>query len=318
MKHVAFAFSGVALSFAALASCSLAACTSDEPSASSSSSSSGGSSSGKPAVDGGGLLPKIDGSVTTGPKECADDNKLVYVISEERTLYRFKPDTLAFTAVGLVRCDASGATPTSMAVDRSGTAWVRHSDGRIWKVSTETAACTATTYEQGQEGFSKFGMGFSVDGPSGSKETLFLSETLGKGLASLDVNSLTVKYIGPPGAPFVGTGAELTGTGDGHLYGFFTTSPAQIAEIDKATGKAQNPVELSNTYVGVAWAFSFYAGDFYVYTAGGGGGLPRAQTGSKITRYRPSDKSVTVLKEGVGFTIVGAGVSTCAPLAGPK
>jgi hypothetical protein len=296
----------------------LAACSSDDAPSSSSGSTSGGSSSGKPVGDAGGLLPSTDGSVGPGPKECADDNKLVYVISEERTLYRFKPDTLVFTPVGIVRCDASGATPTSMAVDRSGTAWVRHSDGRIWKVSTETAACTATKYESGQEGFSKFGMGFSVDGQSGSKETLFLSETLGKGLASLDVSSLTVKYIGPPGAPFVGTGAELTGTGDGHLYGFFTTSPAQIAELDKTTGKAMNPVELKNTFVGVAWAFSFYGGDFYVYTAAGGGGLPRAQTGSKITRYRPSDKSVTVLKEGVGFTIVGAGVSTCAPLVGPK
>ena len=35
-----------------------------------------------------------------------------------------------------------GATPNSMAVDRSGTAWVNYSDGRLFKVSTKDAKCT--------------------------------------------------------------------------------------------------------------------------------------------------------------------------------
>ena len=246
--------------------------------------------------------------------ECADRTKDPFVISEGYVLYSFHPTTLAFDEVGRIACNAGDAKPTSMAVDRRGTAWVRHSDGSIWKVSTRDLTCTATTYVTlgPSYDFYQFGMGFSTDGTSGSSESLFLSDSNGAGLARFDFPSMRVSPVGPYTGALAGKGAELTGTADGRLYGFFVTIPAQLAEISKANGAIISAKELTNLVAGDAWAFSFHGGDFWFYTHD----KPDGGTddgGSDVTRYRPSDATITLVKPKVGFKIVGAGVSTCAP-----
>jgi hypothetical protein len=252
-------------------------------------------------------------SVVKPQAACADDNKDVYVIAEDRSFYSFHPPTLAFKNKGILDCPTGGATPTSMAVDRNGIAWVRHSDDSVWRVSTETLACELTKYEpQPMGAFAKFGMGFATESNGGSSEVLYLSDSSGEGLAKLNTTTLALDYIGPYTGDLANTTSELTGTGDGKLYGFFVTQPAQIAEISKSSGAVLNPKVLTGVSAGSAWAFSFYGGDFYIYT-NNDGALPKDGGGSDITRYRPSDGSVTVLKTKIGFKIVGAGVSTCAP-----
>jgi hypothetical protein len=255
------------------------------------------------------------GTVPTGP-ECDDSNKDVFVIAEDRTFYSFHPPTLTFTNKGLLMCPTGGATPTSMAVDREGIAWVRHSDGSVWFVDTRTLKCTQSKFQPQTEAFTKFGMGFATETKGGSTEALYLSDSNGAGLAKLDLTTQAFEYIGPYTGDLAGTTSELTGNGDGKLYGFFVTQPAQIAEISKATGDIvpDSAHELTGVFAGTAWAFSFYGGDFYVYTNNDGGGLPMNAGGSDVTRYRPSDGSITVLKSKIGFKIVGAGVSTCAPV----
>ncbi len=268
--------------------------------------------------DGGGTFGAADGQ-TAGPAvQCAEATKDVFVISEERTLYAFHPPTLTFQAKGILQCPAGGATPTSMAIDRTGIAWVRYSDGSLWKVSTFDLTCEATAYAPQPESFVQFGMGFATETNGGSAESLYLSDSDGAGLAKLDTSTLSLRYLGPYTGDLAGSPAELTGTGDGKLYGFFVTSPAQIAEISKSTGSIITTKELPGVNAGTAWAFSFYAGDFYVYTNAGSGDLPLAQGGSDVTRFRPSDGSITVVKSKIGFKIVGAGVSTCAPFAPPR
>lgn len=301
----------------------LVACSALAPVACSSGGSDAGGSSGSSSSSGafggkdGGGQSFGDGGGGSG--ECSDSTKLIYVITDQSALVSFKPETATFTQIGLIGCPAGTATPTSMAVDRGGTAWVRYSDGSLNKVSTKTAACQATKFEVGQLGFLQFGMGYSTNGASGSAETLFLSDSLGgKGLATLDIGTLKLSQVGPFDGAVAGRSAELTGTGDGRLYGLFTTSPVQIGEIDKSNGHVISTAEVKDTFAGSAWAFSFYGGDFYVYTAPDPGGLPKDQRGSKVTRYRPSDKSVTVVNAALSFRIVGAGVSTCAPTTAPK
>ena len=251
------------------------------------------------------------------PPECTDDTKDIFVISEERVLYRFHPPTLAFTSIGILQCAAGGATPTSMAVDRAGYAWVRYTDGTIWRVSTRDLSCTATSFvpPQTAEGaFFQFGMGFATASKGGSAEELFLSDTGGAGLAKLDTTSMRLTVVGSYDGELAGKTSELTGTGDGKLYGFFVSAPAQIAEISKGTAQIVSSKELPGVYAGNAWAFSFYGGDFYVYTSSdGSGGLPLGGSGSDVTRYRPSTGAVDIVKSKIGFKIVGAGVSTCAP-----
>ena len=60
-----------------------------------------------------------------------------------------------------------------------------------------------------------------------------------------------------------------------------------------------------------SYAFSFYAGDFYLYAAPGALG----QATSKVIHYDPVTKTADQgYLPDAGITIVGAGVSTCAPV----
>jgi len=282
---------------------------------SSSSSSSGGSS---------GLLGDDPGGNGTGTTNgaCSDDAKLVYVLSGAGDLYAFDPSSLKFTKRGQLDCKASPiAMPNSMAVARDGTAWVNYSDGTLFRVQTSNAKCESTSFAPGQSGFGKFGMAFSTNGQGGEAETLFvvgiedgsLTGQGGKGLARVDLSTMKLTPVGDFTGALKGFGAELTGTGDGRLYGFFTTQPAAtLSGIDKASGSTSETQSLAGVNTGRAWAFSFWGGDFWFYTSDG-------LSPSRVTQLRSADKSLKVVMPDVGgFQIVGAGVSTCAPLTSPK
>lgn len=250
-----------------------------------------------------------DGGDDEPGDDCPDAAKDVFVISEQNDLYAFKPAALAFDKVGPLACDAGGATPSSMAVDRKGVAWVRHSDGSMWKVDTRTLACTQTAFAPDPaSSFYKFGMGFVSTNKGSSEEALFLSDEKGAGLAELDTKSLEVAPVGTYDNSLEGQKSELTGTGDGKLFGLFVTEPVQIAEIDKTSGSILSRDVLDGVFAGNAWAFSAYAGSFYVYTHD-----PNSAGGSDVTRFSPKDDALEVVLPKVGFKIVGAGVSTCAP-----
>lgn len=254
------------------------------------------------------VIPPIDVIVPTDAfrSQCVDAAAtLIYVITEQYDLYSFDPSSLAFTNIGAIACpSAPGATPFSMAVDERGIAYIVFNDGNLYRVSTATAACEATAFTPGQNGFTTFGMGFSAD-TTDTGETLFVASDGNSELGSIDVTSFTLTPVG--GFNPVINMAELTGTGAGQLFGFYSTDPGDsaIAQIDKATAAVTNVTPLPGVAQGSGWAFAFYGGDFYLFTA------PSAP-GSTVTRFRPSDNSITVLTT-LPETIVGAGVSTCAP-----
>ena len=173
--------------------------------------------------------------------------------------------------------------------------------------------------EPGQADFAKFGMAFSSNAEGSADETLYISglEFLaggGKGFGKIDLKTMKVTMLGDYSGNLAGEGAELTGTGDGRLFGFFTTQPdATVAEIDKSNGATSGNKSLEGVSTGNAWAFSFWGGDFWFYTSDG-------VSPSRVTRLKTSsDGKLEVAKPDVGgFRIVGAGVSTCAPTAPPK
>ena len=77
-------------------------------------------------------------------------------------------------------------------------------------------------------------------------------------------------------------------------------------------GKTASPINLNTIQTALAYAFSFWGGDFWFYTSGGLGN-------SQVTRYKyATDKSFSVVVPDTGMTIVGAGVSTCAPVTPPN
>jgi hypothetical protein len=249
---------------------------------------------------------------------CSEAAKLVYVVSDTNELFSFAPNTTTFTLIGTLNCPSGGATPNSMAVDRSGNAWVNFSDGGLFKVSTGNASCEATAFVKLQSGFQRFGMAFATNSATSQEETLYVvgieGINGGKGLAKIDLGSMKLTTLGDFSGPLRGQGAELTGTGDGRLFGFFTTTPnATLAQIDKASGATSANQDLEGVSTGNAWAFSFWGGDFWFYTSPG-------TVPSTVTRKQSStDGAISTARADVGgFRIVGAGVSTCAPTTPPR
>jgi hypothetical protein len=208
-----------------------------------------------------------------------------------------------------------------MAVDRNGVAWVTDKTGLLYKVSTTDASCQPTAF-QNQHGFTKVGMGFAGYAAEGT-ETLYVVDnsnaslsSAGQGLASINLASLALNPIANFDGALAGLGAELTGTGDGHLYGFFPVD-SSIDLIDPATARivSRAPVALpvpagSGEY---DFAFSFWGGDFFTYVAWGAN---PAGTTTDVTLFDPATGATSLVLPQIGFNVIGAGSSTCVTTHG--
>ena len=262
------------------------------------------------------VLPTIDAQPPRDASriDCPDaDSTLVYVVTTDNELYSFFPEDGSFKFISNIACPAPpGQSPFSMAVDRRGVAYVQFTDKRLYRVSTATGACIGTSFTPDQQGFGAFGMGYATN-DVGPTEFLFVAGTRDQnqvtspGLARIDPATFALTKVGNF-VPDIAR-AELTGTGDGRLFAFYTKSasngpPSYIGEINTTTARLVAETPLPTVDQGNGWAFAFWGGDFYMFTAPGGG--------SDVIRYRPSDNSVTVVAS-LPTRIVGAGVSTCAP-----
>lgn len=289
-----------------------------DPSPTTPSTDDGGTGAGGDLSSGGLGNADAAGASTDG---CSDDAKLVYVLSLEGDLYSFAPAEKKFTKIGPLDCtsdDGTRLTPISMAVDRHAVAWVNMRPGgfipgqdALYEVDTKTAKCTPS----GVVG-SMGGMGFSTNEGSTEDETLFVlgGDGFGSSLMKVDFAKSKLETISDVESEELG---ELTGTGDGRLYGFLLGEPLGLAAVDKSTTALSKRVELPGIKTPRApmYAFSFWGGDFYVYTATD----TSASKTTTVARYRPSDGSLdTSYMTSIGFHIVGAGVSTCAPTTSPK
>ncbi len=244
------------------------------------------------------------GSTSSGSlDDCLAQAKLIYVVSVDYELYSFDPTvpgSSAYKLVGPLSCPSPGA-PQSMAVSRDATAYVFYDTGELFRVSTSDASCQATAYvHPNAQVFNQLGMGFTAASPDSEAETLYIVSPQ-FGLATVALPSFQVSQTGA----LVGA-AELTGGPDAKLF-HFAAGNAALGEV-ALPGYGLSPIhtftELSGTQ---AWAFSRYAGKFYMFTSPGAG-IP-----STTTEYDPVTDTSTVRDPSVGFTIVGAGQSTCVP-----
>ncbi|MBI5533513.1 MAG: hypothetical protein HY898_12405 [Deltaproteobacteria bacterium] len=255
-------------------------------------------------------IPPIDASKNDGqvPSDCPDAaSTLVYLLSSEQGLLSFDPPTLAFKTIGNIACPSSFSQPNSMAVDRTGIAYSVFMDGTLWRISTGTAKCQATSYEPNQLGFLRFGMAFVA---SQSIDELYVVEasyeTDSKGLALLDTESLKLSFVGGFEPPL--PTCELTGTGDGRLFALCLNwnGGSTLSEIDKKTAKILGSDSLATGGAMDAFAFAFWGGSLWIFDS--------PDTDTVVVQYDPVtkiEKQVTTL---ANTRIVGAGVSTCAPL----
>jgi hypothetical protein len=270
----------------------------------------------------GSTLGNGDGGGSNG---CSVASQFVYVVDEDNTLSKFDPPTMTFTDLGQLNCSQS-AMPFSMGVDRNAQAYVLYDDGTLYSVpglSTGNLACTQTSWHS-TGSLTQFGMGFSTTTVGGSTDELFIaggdavdtSNTASQPatLASVDVSSFAATSVGNiTGWP------ELTGTSNADLWGFFPdeTSP-RIDKINKAGGGAALTTYSLKALKGdpAAWAFAAYGGDLWVVLAlsdgiGGANSTIVYQIGGETDAAPGSVKGMTPTNS---RTIVGAGVSTCAPI----
>lgn len=257
---------------------------------------------------------------------CTQAGQYIYTIDNSAsTLSRFDPATLTSTVVGNLACPTT-ETPFSMNIDQTGTAWILYWDGapsdpgHIFKVDVNTADCQATSYVGGQSGMGTYGMGSAFDPVSGI-DTLYIAggtpfPDLMPSLASLDLATLTVHVIGPMTLP----GPELAGTGDGQLWGFsptdFTGGVPVIARIDPLSGATLESYDLAAvTTSGTGFAVKFWGGSFYIFL---GPDVWQVERSSLVPGMSAPTKTPLKVLTTPGLDVVGAGVSTCAPLLPPN
>lgn len=261
------------------------------------------------------LLPPGDG----GLDDCSDAAKLIYVIDQNRTLASFNPRNIGtsadpFTDLGRVSCPStSGAEPFSMAVDRTATAWIIYDSGELFTVNLRALplTCVKTSFVP-QLSVAKFGMGFVANEPGSTMETLFISGS--------DFNSsLSTTKFGTLGTtpPFKVTlkgtlmGApEMSGTGDGKLWAFFpNVAPPKVAQLSKSDGSVvKSFAAQALTGSPRAWAFAFWGGQFFMF-------LERdSDLSTHVWKMDSLTGAVSHPINGTNRHIVGAGVSTCAPV----
>jgi hypothetical protein len=272
-------------------------------------------------------IPPIDSTPHPDVQRICQDAALtfIYVITVDNLLLSFDPTGGQFTPIGVIACPTTTptATPFSMAVDRQGIARVVFNDGELFRVSLASAACAPTpwTAQPCTSPFSVFGMAYVSDDTGGGETLYIASDGANTSPSPFCMNtmppparlgSIDAKYglhdIGQFSPPLIE--AELTGTGDGRLFGFDAPGPnsdSRLVQIDKNTGDVIGQTPLPGVIMGGGWAFGFWGGDFYFFTAPGG-----PSTSSIVQRYRPTDGSIAQIAA-LPNEIVGAGVSTCAP-----
>lgn len=277
------------------------------------------SASGTGGGAGGGGTGGSAGSFDAGDDGCSAEAKLVYVLDQDRTLSSFNPTLIGTTAgpfvdLGRITCPAkTAAEPFSMAVDRNATAWIVYDSGELFTVNVKQLplTCVKTPFMR-QNGVAQFGMGFVSNSAGSSDETLFISGSdLGSSLNTTKFGTLsttapyTVTVLGTlTGAP------EISGTGDGKLWAFFpNVSPPQVSQLSKSTGDVLSGFFAQQLYgVPRAWAFAVWGGDFFIF-------LERESDAStNVWRMNGQTGALMNAIPSSGRRIVGAGVSTCAPI----
>jgi hypothetical protein len=239
---------------------------------------------------------------------CVEASQWIYTIDTDKVLARFDPNTLKFTDIATLRCPTS-FTPNSMAVDQNAVAWVAFHDGNMFKVDTTTGNCQATSFVPSQHGLTEFGMGFVFD-PSTGLDTLFIAGGANTGmrsstLATVSFPGLVVTPVGTVDAGF----PEMSGTGDGQLWGFIPADAsasytAALVKLSTRSGVTLESHEYTDLTGGVSWAMKFWGGNFWIFLG---------SSVYKVPRETP-ELIQPVILDTKRAQIVGAGVSTCAPL----
>jgi hypothetical protein len=251
----------------------------------------------------------------TPPDDCPAEAKLVYVVdANTNVLSSFRPDTLAFTDIGVLACPApAGFKPGSMGVERDGTAWIEYADFKaipsVFRVDVRTAACDPMGRSPSVAS-TTFGMAFALDS---GVETLYLlgSTPTSAPNAQLVTLDLTTFQIAPRGT-VMGDG-DMTDDANGHLFAFLPdwsgTQDTRVIDLDKTSGAPLQTWTLGslNGLRGDV-AIAAWGGVLWLFVGQG----PSSQDGTTaVFRLDPISGQLTTAISDTGRHVVGAGVAPC-------
>ena len=104
--------------------------------------------------------------------------------------------------------------------------------------------------------------------------------------------------------------AEMTGTGNAELWGFYPEdTTARVLKFDKSNGAvamAFDEPTLAGTMTG--YAFAHWGGDYWVFL------IKNSEASTTVYQVNGMTGAITSTTPTTGRVIVGAGVSTCAPV----
>ena len=241
------------------------------------------------------------------PSGCDGEALTIRLLSDVSVIYEFDPMTVTLERVGIFDC---GEGLNSMSVDINGDAYVSSQSGGLFKVDLDAETCVETGFDRSTLWGRKFAMGFVASAEM--QETLYIIEELESDMAGrlsvieLDGFSLTTVGTFNPALP----STEITGTGDGRIFGFVTpssTSSGRLVQIDPLTVEVRNVAELPFLDEIFAFDFAFWGGAFYFFTA------QFFNSSSTVVRFELPDGPAETLGV-IEPRIIGAGSSVCAPL----
>jgi hypothetical protein len=252
---------------------------------------------------------------------CAVGADLVYVVDSDHRLLSFDPAAeqgQQFKLIATLSCPGTGLdTPFSMSVDRSARAWVLYTNGEIYWVDTKTGTCASSPFVKGQAGYELFGMGFVSDVAGSSAEKLYIAgaeATIGTGndkLGYIDPATMKITEVGP--VVQAEHSPELTGTGNAELFAYHPgISNTFVAKVSKTDAKVLQQWKVPPLPGQVtAWAFSHWGGKFYIFVTSSPDGFTET---SQVLMLDPVTGVAGTYLPSMPYRIVGAGVSTCAPV----
>jgi hypothetical protein len=311
-----------------------AATTSDDPSGVGEASPDSSDDDDGDAADGELVLdvePGADDGQPPGECPCVGTGEGIYLLSDTGVLWTFDPDTLEFEELGAVECPTTG-WPTAMAVDRQGgalLAYVVDPVGAGVPPTIETfaielgdpSACEAAVLPLPDDRMLA-GTGYASASAADPCDDLYLfarsavDDAPGtSAIARVDDDG---NWVELGAAPWMS--AQLSGTGDGRLFAFAFAAgdegnfgEASLVELDKNDAAVVEAVDVPQGSDGDSMAFAFWGGDAWFFTDG--------WHDTSVVRRLDHDGSdgggTSVVVDETPMRIMGAGVSTCAPI-GPE
>lgn len=290
-------------------------------------------------ADEGGFNPGTGGGAS---EACSEEAKAIYVLAQgdPPTIHAFDPQMQSFTPkVDVVCPDTTGWAVTSMSIDRDARAWLQWGSPtgddyikRIDRLDLETGTCQPGIGQAPTSApdHASLGMAFVTAGPQSPHESLYFidkSTFVHRVGQSSPVGQF---YVFGPGEGTEFSGAELTGTGEGRLFTMIMNwtpewdhpctpndpcyPTVHLGEVSTANGSTISNEEVPDVdALGLTpggFAFAHWGARFWLFVSRNFG---------PTEVYEYDHENVTTTRHADGpSAIVGAGVSTCAPVEPPK